>query len=323
MSKRSFAGSWLQFTGQRVIVRTNALLHTHLSYQVRRHDRKLIDCAAANRMIYQWIVSGEPGMAGRFGSVEAGVLYRYFGQKEFCKPLFPYRESDLRAAFNNAGIFPYGAAGCDLFAAEMEQAVEQVDLLASWNVPMFEYLEEKCVHLSALASLECLEPYLLKDGVLWTKALKGKRVLVIHPFAETIRTQYEKRAHLFENPDILPEFELLTLKAVQTIAGNRDDRFADWKAALDYMENEAVGRTFDVAVIGAGAYGFPLAARIKRDLGRPAVHMGGATQLLFGIMGKRWENQPTFRELQNEYWARPAPEEHVAGENRIEGGCYW
>ena len=45
---------------------------------------------------------------------------------------------------------------------------------------------------------------------------------------------------------------------------------------------------FDVAIIGCGAYGFPLAAKLKQA-GKQAIHLAGATQLLFGIKGKRWE----------------------------------
>jgi len=54
---------------------------------------------------------------------------------------------------------------------------------------------------------------------------------------------------------------LLTLKAVQTIANTKDDRFDTWFDALDYMYNEALKLDFDVALIGCGAYGYPLAAK--------------------------------------------------------------
>ena len=46
---------------------------------------------------------------------------------------------------------------------------------------------------------------------------------------------------------------------------------------------------YDICLIGAGAYGFPLAAHVKRK-GKKAIHLGGALQLLFGVKGKRWED---------------------------------
>ena len=61
----------------------------------------------------------------------------------------------------------------------------------------------------------------------FTCALKGKRVLVVSPFAELINRNYENREKLFQDPDWLPEFELHTFKAVQTIAGVKDSRFND------------------------------------------------------------------------------------------------
>lgn len=80
----------------------------------------------------------------------------------------------------------------------------------------------------------------------------------------------------------MPEFELKVLKAVQTLAGGQDDRFTDWFEALDYMYCEALKMEFDVAIIGCGAYGMPLAAKLKQA-GKKAVHLGGVTQILFGI----------------------------------------
>ncbi len=113
--------------------------------------------------------------------------------------------------------------------------------------------------------------------------------MVIHPFEETIKSQYKKRKDLFENQDILPSFELITLKAVQTVAGTKS-QFGSWCEALEYMERQIKQIDFDIAILGCGAYGMPLAAYIKR-LGKQAVHMGGVTQLLFGILGKRWTEQ--------------------------------
>ena len=40
----------------------------------------------------------------------------------------------------------------------------------------------------------------------------------IHVFVDTIRSQYQKRELLFNNPDILPRFELKTLK--KAVIGN-------------------------------------------------------------------------------------------------------
>ena len=124
--------------------------------------------------------------------------------------------------------------------------------------------------------------------------------------------------------NILPEFELKTLKAVQTIAGEKDERFSTWFETLEYMFEETMKIDFDIAIIGCGAYGMPLAAKLKKA-GKQAIHLGGATQLLFGIKGKRWEeNYPSkIASCFNEYWGYLADSEKPKNAGTVEMGCYW
>ena len=171
-----------------------------------------------------------------------------------------------------------------------------------------------------LAEFRCMEPWY--DGEPWTRALKGKKVLVIHPFAETINKQMLCRDRIFPGTEILPDCKVMTLKAVQTVAGQVDDRFTTWFDALDYMYNEAMNFDFDIALIGCGAYGFPLAAKIK-EAGKQAVHMGGMLQVLFGIKGKRWDNDPIVSKFYNDYWVRPSENEKPQKSSMVENGCYW
>lgn len=131
--------------------------------------------------------------------------------------------------------------------------------------------------------------------------------------------RYNKnRTKLFPSPYILPEFKSLQIiTAVQTIAGDTAG-FNSWFDALKYMEDEVLKKDFDIALIGCGAYGFPLAAFIK-SIGKKAIHIGGPLQLFFGIKGKRWDNSG----LYNEFWISPSNNERPTGLNKVEGGCYW
>ena len=79
---------------------------------------------------------------------------------------------------------------------------------------------------------------------------------------------------------------------------------------------------YDVAITGAGAYSLPLAAH-ARDTGHAVVQMSGATQLLFGIKGKRWDAHPQISKLYNDAWTRPAASEQPQNKERVEGGSYW
>ena len=95
------------------------------------------------------------------------------------------------------------------------------------------------------------------------------------------------------------------------------------------MEEQIDKIDYDIAILGCGAYGFNLSAHIKRS-GKKAIQLGGVTQLLFGIRGKRWEqnNQKwyahgNYPDLMNDSWCRPSIEETPQSANRVENACYW
>jgi hypothetical protein len=229
---------------------------------------------------------------------------------------------------NWSGFFPPTKDKIEQFCELMLKEIPQVDILGSWLTleQQFEtYLNASKVHL------RLLEPFWSKKP--WTKALKGKKVLVIHPFSETIKSQYLNRAFLFSNEDVLPVFKSLqVIQAVQSL-GEGDTRFKDWFEALDFMKSKIDSCDYDICLIGAGAYGFPLAAHVKRN-GKKAVHLGGALQLLFGIKGSRWENPNygvkewgipygSYADLINEYWVRPSDQLKPKNAEQVEGACYW
>ena len=201
-------------------------------------------------------------------------------------------------------------------------AASELDLLAMWHLHMEDFIIEEYVSQAKLTYLLRLEPWLSKNP--WSAALKGKKVLIIHPFEETILAQYQKRELLFPGTEVLPDFELHALKAVQTVAGVEDPRFKDWFEALEYMYEEALKKDFDIAIIGCGAYGMPLGAKLKRA-GKQAIHLGGATQLMFGIKGRRWEeNYPSkIAECFNEAWVYPLESEKPKNAAVVENACYW
>jgi hypothetical protein len=161
--------------------------------------------------------------------------------------------------------------------------------------------------------------------------LKGKKVLVVHPFAELIEQQYKNREYIFSNNEILPAFNLQTITAVQSLGGENNG-FADWFEALQWMKDEIDKRDYDICLIGAGAYGLHLAAHVKRT-GKKAVHLGGALQLLFGIKGNRWEAKDyasnwglpadTYLSMFNDHWVRPTGQFKPQAAEKVEGACYW
>ena len=279
--------------------------------------KEILEPEYGNDYIRDMIVDGKPFMAGRFGSGELRAFVEGIGVKLNIRTKI--KNTTLDALCTNAGFFPRTQEAAKKFTEFMANACQHADLIGVWLNIMEDYVIRIYARNAKLSMLRAIEPYY--HDIPWSSALAGKKVLVIHPFQRSILSQYKKREFLFTNKNILPEFELKTLKAVQTIAGERS-KFRTWFDALDYMVDRALSMEFDVAIIGCGAYGFPIAAKLKKA-GKQAVHMGGATQILFGIKGKRWDNHPEISKLYNKYWVRPLPEETPINSDKIEGGCYW
>lgn len=278
-----------------------------------------LEITECQNAIRDYILSGTPAMIARYGSNEARITANAIGIK--LGAIHRMSPKALVSINRNAGVFPYGLETAYKFGMLMEQSSKEVDLLGCWDTLMQDYLVDHCCNPDMKRTkLRNLEPYYAENP--WTTALRGLKVAVIHPFKATIQEQYQKREGLFASPSMLPDFELTVIKAVQTIAYAKDKRFASWFDALDYMTEQVEHTSFDVAIIGCGAYGFPLAARIKR-MGKVAIHLGGATQLLFGIKGGRWDTHPFISKLYNESWIRPLEEDRPANSGLIENGCYW
>ncbi len=292
------------------------------AYLTDRHvagQEKVQSATAINQKIFQMIKSNEPFMAGRFGAVELSTVRTFDFQ---INTKYKIVLSQLK---NNAGFFSADCKSVINFTQLMLKSIPEVDVMGIWALPFEDYYLNHYGKKDLLTTyLLDLEPWSAPQNP-WTAALEGKKVLVIHPFAETIKKQYEKRELLFPDTDILPKFQLKTLKAVQTVAGQKDERFATWFDALEWMYQEALKVDFDVAIIGCGAYGFPLAAKLKQA-GKQAIHLAGATQLLFGIKGRRWEENDAFSYVQkffNDAWVYPAEEDKPKNAEIVEGGCYW
>ena len=302
-------------------------------------DECIQDANLVSKTIYDLLSSDNPCMISRFGYVELDILSNYLGVLKR-KNIIDYiklkqtqwwwDKSFINTLNINAGFFPTTHEKIEQFCCLMLEDIPQVDILGSWllkEVNFNNYLVQ-----ATKVRLMYLDPFWSKNP--WTAALKGKRILVVHPFAKSIEKQYLKRELLFKNKNLIPQFESLTvIKAVQSI-DNQNLSFNDWFEALEFMKCEIDKVEYDICLIGCGAYGFPLAAHVKRA-GRKAFHLGGSLQLLFGIRGKRWElkNDPhlepgseipiDYYGLPNEHWVRPSKEETPKNHFKVEGSCYW
>jgi hypothetical protein len=297
----------------------------------------------SNELIYNTLIDDKPCMIARFGTTELNAINNYLtvnSEMPEAKKWIEYISDNTHTPWWNvshfnimsiySGIFPPGKETAEMFSQRYLNDIPHIDLLACHQYyERFMPLRNDIVKVQ----LEMLYPFFVTNP--WTRVLKGKKVLVVHPFEDTIQLQYSKRELLFDNPDVLPEFELITYKAIQSVAGTSVP-YASWFDALNKMEEDISSIDFDFALIGCGAYGMPLAAHVKK-MGKKAIHVGGGLQLMFGILGKRWVEQYdevwhyrpdvdidiNYKPLFNDSWIYPLESDTLVNSSKVEDSCYW
>lgn len=81
-----------------------------------------------------------------------------------------------------------------LFANVQSHAAGKIDLLGSW-VPGENMISQLARPDLLVTHLSFLKPFVAVSP--WTKALEGKRVLVVHPFSRSVGEQYKKERFSF------------------------------------------------------------------------------------------------------------------------------
>lgn len=279
--------------------------------------------AEGNAVIRDVLASGAPCFVTRLSAIELATTIYWRRWRRHGPARLPYLAHQKNLMSNLAGFFPATDASLDRFSEQLIDVCAQADVMAISGHRDEHVIVNACCPGARLVQIDALHSMCYEEP--WSSQLAEKTVLVIHPFARTIESQYhERRTRLYRNPDVLPEFELKTLVPVQSSAGCTTGH-SSWFDALERTLEAVSGQEFDVAIVGAGAYGMPIGAFIK-SMGRGAVHMGGATQLLFGIKGSRWEREDWGDLVTRHYteaWVRPSAAETPTGAAGVEGGCFW
>lgn len=278
---------------------------------------KHISLASSSAILCEAIKAGEPFAAVRFGGSELCALNNH--EKIALHLTKTYKESVRWAMKVRAGFYPTDDDHLNEYCTMLEKELAKADILGIMGLHMEDYFYEKLTPNAQVITYEAMEPLLGN----WTPLLKGKKVLVVTAFAHEVSFQYARREKIFpKEPDLLPEFDLKVLQAPMTLGDSTDYRFPSFMRSLDQIKAAIAATDFDIALIGAGAYGTLLALYCK-SLGKMAIQSGGATQTLFGILGKRWENRPHVAKRVNEYWIRPDPSSKPKGYEKIDNGAYW
>lgn len=224
----------------------------------------------------------------------------------------------------NSGFYPLGRVMCERWAQTYTEALGALDGAVQWqwhgeDKPVLDLYAPQAIREQDVHDL------MPTDATSWIYALGGKDVLMVHPMAHTIYAQAPKFSQVW------PGAQIGKVSVVETPyppALGRAPKYVTWFDALDALKARIAEQKFDIAFLGCGSYGLPLAKFIKETHGAPAIHLGGKAQLLFGIRGKRWDKFPIAWREANRYdstpaWTRPLPIDRPFGAHLMDYGCYW
>jgi|LakMenEpi03Aug12_release.lakeMendotaPanAssembly.Ray.scaffolds.fasta_scaffold49454_6 hypothetical protein len=257
--------------------------------------------------------------AGKIGITEGKILYFYLVHNLIDAP-------SLKEGYIHSGIFPETEETVKYFCDVYLSSIKSLDLAPQWCQCILPFEQElynihnpKCYN----TRLQDLEPYYFDSP--WSHHLQDKKILVISPFAKSIEYQYLNFDNIWSGY-LKKNFELEVLKFPFCIGLTNDGemaKYSTYKNCLEHFKNEVSKKEFDFCIIGAGAYALPLCSFIKDTMKKSCLHLGGATQILFGILGNRWKNNPDILKKVNSFWKPPFPEEIPVNCKLMEEGCYW
>ena len=294
---------------------------------------KAIEKENADFVLSELISSGKPAMVGRLGGTEARFLGHFQKLKIFLNlgislslasrvfPRWRRRSSDIHLL---SGFYFDSWTEIKNFSSLYLKALSNTDILGAWGVA-FTWIEGRSFskELTTLIPVGFTAPWIESyspNNTPWSSSLEGKKVLVISGFANSISAQHKRINLIFKGVDY-PDFNLTTIKA-PLVSGVRDPSGKSWFELLEQMEKQMAETDFDIALIAAGAFSYPL-ADFAKNLGKVGIHCGGGLQLFFGVMGNRWNNSPEVLKYVNEYWIRPSSDERPKTADAIEDACYW
>lgn len=263
--------------------------------------------------VKELLLGDKPCAIGKIGSVELIHFYETY----FCGRVSSYGDSLALNAGINCKTLGEHLYWIDRF----EFGLKHLNLILAWNNNPTEDLlvSEFCnKEVSIAKEFPDIEPFNHGENG-WHYGLADKKVLVISSFKDSIEAQIPNYGKIWSGAK-LGQCEVIKCQQPFQITGEPETYFTENFTKL--ME-EISGKDFDIAIIGAGGYSIPLCGFIKQ-MDKSAIHLGGATQVLFGIRGSRFDRNFADKEWYGgENFIKPLESDVPKYKHLVEEGCYW
>lgn len=262
-----------------------------------------------NYAIKKSINESMPFSIGKIGNVEAVNL------ENFLNGIYRVKGIEL---YVNAGIFVKNDSDFIDWSEKIIASILNQNYLLDWKLEDKPKLKKLVQKQKKFKNFKGLEPFDLGSNG-WHYSLEDKKLLCISPFSKSVIKQSNIFDKLWKNASI-SEVKTVSTPHSDAITNNNP---TPWKEKLEKILNEIHKSSFDVATVGCGGLSLIICDEIKK-MGKTAIHLGGANQILFGIKGRRWDkNFKNYEWYGTKYWIRPLQEETPVNKNLIEKGAYW
>lgn len=159
---------------------------------------------------------------------------------------------------------------------------------------------------------------------------RNKKLLFISPFSSFAKLRANQSTFESVWRSIgLPWFYPMEIQAIDIPYSyvNQKETHLRYKTSL-FLYKEIVKQMdqfdFDIALIAAGHLGIPI-ANYAKSIGKIGLSLGGHFQVLFGILGERWNRDPYWKKNYiNEHWCRlPADFIPINAKKLTDNHAYW
>ena len=230
-----------------------------------------------------------------------------------------------------SGLYPPTPAFAREFVPRYVSDLRTLDVIGTFSTHMAVELARFHGIPGELVPYKSMEPNRsvpADDSACWLQLLRGRRVLIVAPFADLLRERATQDTFERVWSRIGKRwFHPAQVESVEFPYGFDPATRARHPTALDLRDwicSRIDAREFDVALIAAGGLAIPLAAHIKRS-GRIGISLGGHLQVLFGVLGQRWRVRESWsRRYFNDAWIdMPEPYRPPRWQQLTDGGAYW
>jgi len=269
------------------------------------------------------IKRGKAFLMGKLGQTELTTMESWYKTSSNDPVLL------MNELFHTAGVFPLTQSEVRRFCEIYFNATKTMDLAVKWGIALkspshFDQMLFKRLH--TVEKINSLWPWWWQQP--YSKHFANRTVLIISPFANYIEAQLIHNRTCIHplNQVVLPVFSYITmtpplppyvpLKDFQNpLAFN-----STWTDELHKMQHHMSSLSFDILIVGAGAYGLPLGSHAKQ-MGKIAIVLGGNLGPLFGLKGGRFDTRPEYQKyFYNSCWVKM---DKPPGAERMENSAYW